>query len=105
MNTLKFSIPHQLGREEARRRIQGHLGQLRTRSAGLVSQFDERWSGDSMNFTAVVIASPVSGKLQVEEQVVQVEVDLPWLLAALAGSVQQAIESNTRQLLEHRCPS
>jgi hypothetical protein len=105
MNTVKISIPHQLGREEAKKRIQGHLGELRSQSAGLITQFDERWSGDAMEFTAAVVATPITGRLQVEDQVVRVEVDLPWLLAALANGVKQAIETNTRQLLEHRCPT
>lgn len=105
MNTMKVSIPHQLSREEARQRIQGQLGQLRQQSAGLIGSFEERWSGDAMDFSAAVMGTPICGKLQVEDRAVHVEVELPWFLAALARPVTQALESNTRNLLEHRTPA
>lgn len=101
--TVKISIPHPLGRDEAKRRIQGQLRQLRNQSAGLITAFEERWSGDVMELTAAVLATRITGRLRVEEQLVDVDVDLPWFLAALTSAVRQAIESNTRQLLEHEC--
>jgi hypothetical protein len=100
MKSIQISIPHDLGRQEAKRRIEGHLGELRQQSAGLIGRFEEHWSGDSMEFTAAVLGTPITGRLQIEDQVVDVEVDLPWFLAALASGVRQTLESNTRLLLE-----
>jgi Putative polyhydroxyalkanoic acid system protein (PHA_gran_rgn) len=101
MRTLKISIPHQLGKEEAKRRIQGHFGHFRSQSASLMTQFDEHWSGDDMNFDATLLAAPITGHLRVEEELVDVEVDMPWFLAALSSAVRKVIEPNTRHLLEH----
>jgi hypothetical protein len=103
MKSIQISVPHDLGRQEAQRRIRGHLGEFRGQSAGLISRFDENWSGDNMEFTAWVLGTPITGRLQVEDQVIHAEVDLPWFLQALAGSVRQAIETNTRLLLEKPC--
>jgi hypothetical protein len=65
---------------------------------------DEHWAGDQMTFTAHVVGAPVTGRLSVEDRLVRVDVDLPWFLAALAGTVRQAVEQQTHQLLEHRQP-
>jgi hypothetical protein len=101
-NTVTVCVPHRLTKDEARRRIQGQFVQLRTQTAGLMTQLDEHWSGDDMTFTAHIVGAPVTGRLRVEDTQVRVEVDLPWFLAALANSVRQAVAHQTHQLLEHR---
>jgi hypothetical protein len=99
MEKLNVAVPHRLGREEAKRRIQSHLVQTRQEFAHLVAQVKEDWQGDELNFTFLVVGQSISGKLLVEEQLVRIEVPLPWLLAQLSGSVKPLIEQRGRKLL------
>ncbi|MBY0525964.1 MAG: polyhydroxyalkanoic acid system family protein [Gemmataceae bacterium] len=102
MSKMTLSIPHQFTREEARRRIQGQMGQLRTQSGGLIAQVDERWTGDTMAFTALVLNTPINGQMWVEDRLVRVEVDLPWFLQAIGTTLGKALETRTRAMLENR---
>jgi putative polyhydroxyalkanoate system protein len=102
MANFTASIPHQLGRAEARRRIEQQLDVATQQFSGMVQRLDHRWEGDTLHFTLVAMGQSVSGLCFVEEEVVRLEVELPWMLAMLAGSVRQQIETQGRQLLGHR---
>lgn len=102
MNRLSISIPHQLGTAEAKRRIDEGTDQLRRQSGGLLGPVETRWQGDTLTFQALPMGQSISGEVFVAEQVVRIEVVLPWLLAALAGTVRQSIETQGRVLLENR---
>lgn len=101
MRNVEVSIPHRLGRAEARRRIVEGLPQLRGQ-LGALGRVQERWDGDVMHFTGAALGATVSGQLFVEDEVVRVEVALPWALALLVGGVKQSIEKEGRKLLESR---
>lgn len=98
---LIVSIPHQLGRVEARRRLQSGL----TRAAAHVPALsidEERWDGDCMSFRVRALGQAASGLVDVSEDSVRIEVTLPWLLQRFADAVQKAIHRNGRLLLEKR---
>jgi hypothetical protein len=99
MQNLTVSIPHQLGRAEAKRRIQEQLGQLKQQYAQFVVQPVEQWQGDTLQFSCRVMGQPLAGKLFVEDQTVRLEIPLPWPLALLAGGFQPMIEQEGRKLL------
>jgi putative polyhydroxyalkanoate system protein len=102
MANFTASIPHQLGRAEARRRIEEQVNVATQQYPGMVQRLDQRWEGDTLHFTLVAMGQSVSGLCIVEDQAVRLEVQLPWMLAMLAGSVRQQIETQGRQLLGHR---
>src|SRR4051794_5485848 len=100
MSNLTVSIPHRLGREEARRRIQDHLGTMRNQQGAVATLVQEVWAGDKLTFTVSAMGQQISGHATIEDSAVQVEVALPWLLKLLAGTVKQRIEEKGRLLLE-----
>jgi putative polyhydroxyalkanoate system protein len=104
MQNLTVSVPHQLTRAEAKRRIQSHAAQLKQQYGGVLSHIEENWNGDTLRFTLGVSGVTLSGHLYVEDNVVRVEVPLPWPLAALAGGLRQTIEHQGRKLLGHDRP-
>jgi predicted transcriptional regulator len=63
MQNLTVSIPHQLGRAEARRRIEEQIRQVRQQHGGFVSRLEETWTGDTLAFTAVVMAQRLTGRV------------------------------------------
>jgi hypothetical protein len=102
MQNLTVNIPHQLTRDEARRRIQEHVKQLRKQQGGMLSRLEDHWTGDRLDFTAAAMGMTIKGWAIVEESHVQLEVVLPWMLAVLAGPVMQRLEQQGRNLLSHR---
>ena len=98
---LVVSIPHRLGREEARRRLQAGL----TRAAASVPVLkvdEEKWDGDRMVFRVRALGQAAAGHVDVEDDHVRVEVTLPWLLQRFAEVVQGTIKNRGRLLLTKR---
>ena len=61
---------------------------------------DEAWSGDHLDFRAGVLGQTTTGTIDVAEDHVRVEVQLPWLLGVLAEQVKPFIERQGRLMLE-----
>ena len=99
MSNLTASVPHQLTRAEAKRRIQDQVGTLRYQHGSMFSELRGTWTGDRMDFVATAMGQSVSGHLTVEDRAVEVDVALPWLLTMLAGAVKQGIEQQVKHVL------
>jgi hypothetical protein len=98
---LIVSIPHQLGREEAIRRLRGGL--TRTASSFPVLKVDEeRWDNDRMIFRVRAMGQAASGHVDVEDDHVRLEVTLPWLLQRFAEVAKAAISHRGNLLLTKR---
>lgn len=99
---LVVTVPHQLGREEARRRLEQGVGTLKARFGDKVSSIDERWSGDHLNVAVKALGQSVSATLDVERDHVRVEVQLPWMLAMIAEKAKRYIQKEGQILLEKK---
>ncbi|HEX2631558.1 MAG TPA: polyhydroxyalkanoic acid system family protein [Bradyrhizobium sp.] len=98
---LIVSIPHQLGREEAIRRLRGGL----TRAASsfpILKVDEERWDNDRMIFRVRAIGQAASGHIDVEDDHVRLEVTLPWLLQRFAEAAKTVISQRGNLLLTKR---
>lgn len=98
---LIVSIPHRLGREEATRRLRAGL--IRAASSIPVLKVDEeRWQDNRMIFRVRALGQAASGRLDVEDDHVRLEVTLPWLLQRFAEVAQVAIRKHGHLLLTKR---
>jgi putative polyhydroxyalkanoate system protein len=99
---ITVSIPHQLGREEARRRIEQGFASLGEQLGGGLAQVHKSWSGDRMQFAARVMGQGISGNLDVLDDSVRMEVELPPLLSLAAGRIKGRLQKEGQLLLESR---
>ena len=98
---LVVSIPHNLGREEAIRRLKSGL----TRAASsfpILNVDEERWDDNRMIFRVRALGQAASGHIDVEDDHVRVEVTLPWLLQRFAEMAQRVIKNRGNLLLTKR---
>ena len=95
---LVVSIPHQLGREEASRRLKAGLTRAAL-SVPVLKVDEERWEGDRMIFRVRALGQAASGHIDVAEDHVRLEVTLPWLLQRFAEVAQAAIKNRGQLLL------
>ena len=77
MAPLTITIPHQLTKAEARRRIDSHIAELLGQYSSHLDHLDHHWTGDTLDFQAGVMGMTITGKVHVEDQAVRVEVVLP----------------------------
>ena len=99
---ISVSIPHQLGTNEARRRIQEGFSSIQgnKRSLGGLFSVQERWEGDRLNFDAGGLGQKLCGRLHVLPDSVQIEIDVPKMLAAIAERILATLKTGTKKLLE-----
>ena len=102
MPNLTISIPHQLGRAEARRRLDELVSNVQGQSAGMLQRVEQHWDGDTLHFHIGAMGQSISGTAQVAEQTVNLDIALPWMLSMLAGTVKKQIEHHARDLLQHQ---
>ena len=96
---LCITIPHQLGRAEARRRIQSGFANLVRQLPGSAGNFVERWDGDRLTFSIGALGQAASGTVDVAETTVTMEITLPGLLGMLAGGLKGRLQQAGQLLL------
>jgi Putative polyhydroxyalkanoic acid system protein (PHA_gran_rgn) len=94
------SIPHELGKDEAIRRMKAGLGSVKTGYGQLLQVNEEIWSGDRLAFRVTALKQQASGTIDASEDHVRLEVTLPWLLAGLAHGAQAMIRERGARMLE-----
>jgi hypothetical protein len=99
---LIVSIPHQLGKAEATRRLKTDLGSAGANFSHLFSIHEQTWTGDHLQFRVTALGQAVNGSIDVAEDFVRLEVFLPWLLATLAEALQPLIRKEGILLLEKK---
>jgi Putative polyhydroxyalkanoic acid system protein (PHA_gran_rgn) len=99
---LIVSIPHNLGRVEAARRLQTGVQQMKSQFGDKIASVEETWTGDGMNFKVGAMGQTVNGNLEVFEDQVRVEVHLPWILAMVAEKAKGFIRKQGTLMLEKK---
>lgn len=100
--TIKIDIPHKLTREVARQRIAASFGTLREKALGGMVKFEDVWTGDRLDFRARMLGQSVVGRLDVRDDSVHVEIDLPMFLAAIASRIKGTLAKGGQVLLEKK---
>jgi Putative polyhydroxyalkanoic acid system protein (PHA_gran_rgn) len=95
-----ITISHQLGRDNAKRRIDDGLGQIRRTLAPFASAIDYSWTGYRLDFEVTAMWHPIAGHIEVEDRLCRIELGLPVLLRALSGKIIGRIRSEGMQLLD-----
>ena len=99
---LVVSIPHNLGKGEARRRLHAGVTQLKAQIGDKFGSVEETWADDRMTFRVAVMGQTVNGHLDVADDTVRVEVQLPWLLSMMAEKAKGYIQKQGTLMLEKK---
>jgi hypothetical protein len=96
---ITVSIPHQLGRAEARRRIETGFAKIIHLLPASAGNCSERWDGDRLIFSVVTMGQTVAGVINVLDAVVAMEIDLPSVLGMIAGGLKDRLQKVGQLLL------
>jgi hypothetical protein len=97
---LIVSIPHRLGRQEARRRLDNGITRLRPELSILLSGLNYHWEEDTLSFTASAMWQRITGRIEVLDDTVRAEIDLPWMMQVLRDTITKRVRSRGIALLE-----
>ena len=97
---MEVAIPHALGREEARRRLQANSHTMADALPGGMAQVTTRWpSEDRMEMAIAAMGQTLAGKIEVGESQVVLTIDLPPALGFIEPIVEGAIRQQGQKLL------
>ncbi|MBI1185907.1 MAG: polyhydroxyalkanoic acid system protein [Alphaproteobacteria bacterium] len=100
---ITITIPHRLGRIEARARIGEGFARMQSQFAGQsFANVQQAWAGDQLNFSAQALGQAFSGRIEVRESDVRVELDLPAFLAAMADKIAGRVRAEGVKLLDKK---
>ncbi len=99
---ISISLPHQLGRAEARRRIEAGFAKVVAQLPGGGGGLSQRWDGDRLAFSLSGMGQSVSGTVDVLEDAVKMEIQLPAVLAMLAGGLKEKVRMAAQLLLTRK---
>lgn len=96
---LVVTIPHTLGRAEARQRIAGSVDTLQHHIPG-GADVTPRWDGDRLTLEIKAMGQAVTGTIDVQEQLVRLEVKLPPALAMFGKQIGGFLTRKGGEMLE-----
>lgn len=99
---LVVTIPHRLGKQEAVRRMQSGLGRVRTSYSHVLQVHEETWVDDHLTLRVSALGQNASGLIDVADDHVRLEVQLPWLLARLGEKIKSVISREGTLMLEKK---
>jgi hypothetical protein len=96
---ITVTVSHRLGRDEAKRRIERGLGAIRTEISPYVKSVEYDWEGYRLNFRIGALMQRITGRIEVYEEFVRIELGLPRLLHLFAKTIAGRIERQGGALL------
>lgn len=100
-NPIVVDLPHSLGAEEAKRRIENGMGGL---SGFIPGGADVRsdWAGNRLNLFVRAMGQEVDAKIDVYDAIVRVEVLLPPALGFFGRAIEKVLRRKGADLLEDK---
>ena len=96
---IQVDLPHNLGKDEARRRIANNTHKLTEHIPG-GAHVESGWTGDELNLKVQALGETVQAAVDVDETIVRLKVLLPGMLGMFSGLVQAALQKKGNALLE-----
>jgi hypothetical protein len=96
---VRIAIPHNIGKDEARRRVRERSGEIANFIPGFASVATTWLDEDRMNLTVGAMGQQLSGAIEVGERDVAFTVDLPAALSFVEPMIRSQIEAKARKLL------
>ncbi len=98
---IGIDLPHRLGAQEARRRIDSRIGDLKDHIPA-AADIRAAWAGDRLALHVAALGQEIEAALDVRETFVRVEVLLPPALGFFRGMIEAGLRRSGRALLEDR---
>jgi putative polyhydroxyalkanoate system protein len=96
---IEVDLPHNLGKDEARRRIANNIHKLQEHIPG-GAKVESGWTGDQLNLRVQALGDSIDSTIDVDETKVRVKVLLPGMLGMFSGLIQGALQKKGDLLLE-----
>jgi hypothetical protein len=99
MPKINLSLPHNLGVEEAKRRVNHLIADTRVKFSHMISDVEESWNGDVETFRFRAMGFAVNGTIEAQPNAVAIQMHLPLAALPLKSRVESELIKHARELL------
>ena len=99
MPKLSMETPHELGREEAARRLKEKFSAARDTYSAQVSDLHEQWDDHTLTFSFKAVGMSIAGTVAVEDSAVKLDTALPLAVMMFKGMIEKRIREELGDLL------
>ena len=96
MPSFSTEVPHNLGQQAAKERLEGFLKQIEQQYKGQIGEVDGGWDGYVLNYAFSTFGIAIKGKLAIEENKVVLDGEIPlsamMFKGKITGGVKDALE-------------
>jgi hypothetical protein len=92
--SISITLPHALGAAEAKRRVQEQIDRVCAAYVDKIGHSRVNWTGNEAKFDVSALGQSSTGTIAVFPDSLRIDVQLPWILAALSGKVEGFLKSN-----------
>ena len=96
------TIEHGSTKDEVKAKLDTSLDEIRARLGPLVGSIEQQWAGDALAFRLAALGQAVTGRIDVDERVVRIEVLLPGLLGYLSDRIGGLVQREGTALLDSK---
>jgi len=98
---MRMTLPHELGREEVRRRLKERSHEIADHLPGDMAQVETQWpSDDQMNLAVTAMGQQVHGTIEISDTSVVLDFTLPFSLSFFKPLIESTLKSKGQKLLE-----
>ena len=94
MSKITMATTHNLGREEAARRLKEKFDLVREHYGSHVNNLRENWSDHTFSFGFKAMGMGITGTVQVDDASVKLDAKLPMAAMLFKGSIERQISRN-----------
>jgi hypothetical protein len=100
VKSLEVRVPHSVGRDEARRRLDAAIVRARDEYADKVGEIEASWEReDLLRLQLSVLGMPIGSEVDVRDEELVVRVEVPGMAGLFAGRIKEGIQERLGGLL------
>ena len=99
MPSFNVQVPHSLGQDAARARMESFLETMEKKYKDQISDMDGSWSDNILNFSFNTFGIKIDGKMTVAEDNVQMDGELPFAAMMFKGKIASGIQEALEKAL------
>ena len=99
MPSFNVQVPHSLGQDAAKARMDSFLETMEKKYKDQISDMDGSWSDNILNFSFNTFGIKINGKMTVAEDNVQMDGELPFAAMMFKGKIASGIQEALEKAL------
>jgi len=99
MPKMNVTVPFAMSQADASEKLKGFVGKIKERYQGQVSNVTEEWVGNVLKFAFTTFGFTIKGDLNVQDNQVVLDGDLPFAAMMFKGKIESEIKENLTKLL------